>query len=717
MRRGQFLAVLMFAVTMIAGAWGQSSDYPQQPPEQQQPDQGYPQTAQSQGPNDQGPGSQGPGSNDEPAQRSEGPAPDVARISLMKGDVSQQRGDTGDWTATSVNAPVMRGDQVATGDNARTEIQLDSTNIVRLAGHSQLKLADLSRGRIQLQVAQGYASYTMLRGNESDVEIDTPNVSVHPTRAGRYRVQVMADDQTDVIVREGEAEITTPEGSTRVKEGDLITIRGRDNPEYRVSAAPAKDDWDQWNRDRDNAVYNSPSVSNTNHNYTGVNDLDNNGRWVYVPGYGNVWQPYQQASWAPYQAGRWVWEPYYGWTWVSSEPWGWAPYHYGRWFLYSGNWCWWPGPVYVGYRPVWSPAFVFFVGFGARPGFAFGFGSIGWFPVGPHDVFYPWYGRGFNRVNVVSVTNINVINRGPFVGPLAVRGRQPFFSNASLVGTNARIRGSITTVSSTDFGRGDFSHRSFGVDERQWREGRVMTANLPVVPSRDNLRVSREGGTPGSVRPLSGGRFYTQHQPPAGPEPFHNQADRVQRVVGSQGINARTGIGEVPRNDRAAGNFGNESRGDVNGRFNRPGGNSVNGNSVNEGPRDNNGWSRFGSPSSRPGGEAGNNSPRSISSPTSRPNDSPMNRNERGSMGGAKPPLELHRPIVTPRQDSRPDTRNDQGYRPQPSRTPDYRNSQPSRGGSPHYSPPPSRSSSSSSHGGSSGRGSHSDSRSSSGHR
>ena len=96
------------------------------------------------------------------------------------------------------------------------------------------------------------------------------------------------------------------------------------------------------------------------------------------------------------------------WTGVSYEPWGWAPYHYGRWFYYGNNWCWWPGPVYVGYRPLWSPAFVFFVGFGHRSGF--GFGSIGWYPVGPHDAFYPWYGRGFNRVNVVNITNIDVVN-------------------------------------------------------------------------------------------------------------------------------------------------------------------------------------------------------------------------------------------------------------------------------------------------------------------
>ena len=267
-------------------------------------------------------------------------------------------------------------------------------------------------------------------------------------------------------------------------------------PEYKVSSAPDKDDWDTWNSERDHVVRDSESVGHTNRYYTGVNDLDSYGRWVYVPGYGNVWQPYQEATWAPYQTGRWVWEPYYGWTWVSYEPWGWAPYHYGRWFYYGNNWCWWPGPVYVGYRPLWSPAFVFFVGFGHHAGF--GFGSIGWFPVGPHDPFYPWYGRGFNRVNVVNITVINNFHgRGGFIAPLAVRGRQPFFSNAHLALTNPRVRGSITSVSAENFGRGGNEGWRHGVEEHELRESRVMTANLPVVPSRESLHA----GSGNAARP------------------------------------------------------------------------------------------------------------------------------------------------------------------------------------------------------------------------
>jgi hypothetical protein len=764
------LAIIVFAVTGLTSiTWGQAQDY--------------------------GDGSNGDAqpSLETSAPRSEGPAPAVARISLIHGDVSTQRGDSGDWGSTSVNAPVVRGDQVATGQDARAEIQLDYANILRLAAHSQAKIADLTPRRIQVQVGQGYASYTMFKGSEADVEIDSPNVAVRPLRPGRYRVQVNSDSETDVIVREGEAEITTPQGSTRVHAGEIISIRGTDEPEYKVSSAPGKDDWDIWNSDRDHVVRDAQSWGHTNRYYTGVNDLDEHGRWIYVPGYGNVWQPYQEATWAPYQTGRWVWEPYYGWTWVSYEPWGWAPYHYGRWFYYGNNWCWWPGPVYVHYRPIWSPAFVFFVGFGHRSGF--GFGSIGWFPVGPHDPFYPWYGRGFNRVNVVNITNITVINnfrgRGGYIAPLAVRGRQPYFSNARLALTNPRVRGSITSVSAENFGRGGHEGWRHGVEERELRESRVMTANLPVVPSRESLHAGNgNAGAPAGIQTRNSDRFFTRHAPPAArQESFHDQMQRVQRVVGPEAAGATHGNSGGASNANSGQHTFNEGGRRIESGMNNahaPSGGSTsgstNGNSAQDRSRaDHSGWNKFGSPSGHSGGDVGGRSessgnPRSSSGGVNgrERNDHQMNdrqRNDRqindrqmsdhqinsgmshpsdrsagetshapvsggwqkfpssadhgsnsgsgpdhssavdhgsgpgisaadrvdhasrGNSGGnSRPPLDLHRPIVTPREqpgNSSPAQRNEPRYNP------------PAQHNEPRYNPPAPRSESRGSYSGS----------------
>src|SRR6185312_7137116 len=125
---------------------------------------------------------------------SSGPQPDVARISLIHGDVSMQRGDSGDWTAATLNTPLIRGDQVATGDKSRAEVQLDYANVLRLASSSQASIADLTRTRIQLRLANGYAGYSVFKGSEADVEIDTPNVAVRPLKKGRYRVQVNSEE-------------------------------------------------------------------------------------------------------------------------------------------------------------------------------------------------------------------------------------------------------------------------------------------------------------------------------------------------------------------------------------------------------------------------------------------------------------------------------------------------------------------------------------------
>src|SRR5271157_3394578 len=290
-------------------------------------------------------------SGEEPAKTDLG----VARISLIHGDVSTQRGDSGDWSAAVLNQPVMGGDKVSTGDNARAELQLDFANTLRLGANTKANIATFTQKDIQIQLSQGIADYSVSKDSEAEPEIDTPNVSVHPAHQdGVYRIEVQPDGDTLVIVREGEAQIATPQGSAEVHSGEMATVRGDANSaQYKISQASDRDDWDRWNADRDHMIRNASSWRHTNRYYTGTQDLDSYGRWQNVPDYGDVWVPNEPDDWAPYRNGNWVY-----------EPWGWAPYHYGRWFSYGGGWAWWPGPVYAGgyYRPFWAPAYVSFWG-------------------------------------------------------------------------------------------------------------------------------------------------------------------------------------------------------------------------------------------------------------------------------------------------------------------------------------------------------------------
>ena len=475
---------------------------------------------------------------------SEEPETGVARVSLINGDVSTMRGDSGDWVATGVNAPLVRGDKVSTGARSRAEIELDSSNVLRIDQRTEAKLADLSRTHIQIQVAQGTVSFTVFKGTEAEVEIDTPNVAVHPLGEGHYRIQVNTSAETEVTVRNGQAEVSTPQGNTTIEKGDLIQIRGTDNPEYQIVKAPGRDEWDNWNRERDHDIADARSWGYTNRNYTGAHDLDRYGRWVHAPEYGWVWSPEEGPDWVPYRDGRWVWEPYWGWTWASYEPWGWAPYHYGRWFYSGDSWCWWPGFVTASFVPVWSPGWVTFVGFGfgrhfsSGFGFGFGFGSLGWFPVGPCDPFFPWFGFGnsFNVVNVTNITNIhNITNvtNSAVVQPLAGPGTLPGGSNAQAAMSNIHVRRAVTTVSPEQFAKGVVPRNAQTMSPQQFRQAQMVTGRLPVVPTHESLRTVNRPVNQASLpaRANGGEHFFTNRQPPAGPASFKEQAAQVRQMV------------------------------------------------------------------------------------------------------------------------------------------------------------------------------------------
>jgi Family of unknown function (DUF6600)/FecR protein len=600
-------------------------------------------------------------SQDQPSQDSgaaaqDQSAPSVARISMVQGDVSTMIGDGGQWAATTVNAPIQRGNKISTGDNARTEVQLDYANVLRLDQNSQANVADLTRSRIQLQLSQGNANFDVLEGSEAESEIDTPNVAVHPNQAGTYRIEVDPDTgDTIVIVRKGEAEVSTSQGSTTVDEGQMITIQGTDNPEYQVNDAPARDEWDKWNQDRDNEILHAQSWKHTDKYYTGTQDLDRNGRWSNVPGYGDVWSPDAGPDWAPYQDGRWVWEPYYGWTWVSYEPWGWAPYHYGRWFTYDDSWYWWPGPVYAGYYPVWAPAYVSFFGFGwGQFSFGFGYRSIGWCPIGPHDSYYPWYGRGFH--NSYNAVNFNFGRDGRYlegrqiaraIPPLARGGRYPRMSNIQGAYNNTRALRGFTTVSSQDFRNGRVPRNATRINASALRQGRLIQGGVPAAPTRQSF--SPTGRL--IARPTTAGRsqsFFSSTRTMAGAQRFSPRNSSVQFENRTGAARPRSGWQRfgTTNSPRVFTNDNVQSRRNGIAQFSRVPGQSR----PASRPAPANGWQRFSQramPATR--GQGNFSAPRSQATPSgwnrfsNRPSSSPAPRSN------FRPPAGRSKPIVTQR--------------------------------------------------------------------
>ncbi|HVA17757.1 MAG TPA: hypothetical protein VMV59_08610, partial [Candidatus Dormibacteraeota bacterium] len=81
-----------------------------------------------------------PDQGDQQSQDATQVKPAVGRLSVVQGDVSMQRGDSGDWVAATVNTPLEAGDRVSTGNGGRAEVQLDYADVIRLDENSTIKI-------------------------------------------------------------------------------------------------------------------------------------------------------------------------------------------------------------------------------------------------------------------------------------------------------------------------------------------------------------------------------------------------------------------------------------------------------------------------------------------------------------------------------------------------------------------------------------------------
>lgn len=323
------------------------------------------------------------------------PVSRVARLSFVDGDVSFLRAGVTEWAPAVENLPLLAGDQIFTGPGARAEIQLARDNYIRLSESTELTITDLSDSAAQFEITEGTAIIRIERLATvfHRFEVDTPNSAVLVKQDGLFRVEVRGEKDSELIVRRGEAEVSTEEGAFRVRDGHKLLIDTATAGRLELAVDNSPDDWDRWSYDRDTTIAKTSadlapdyvtSYETDNSDLYGVSDLSSYGTWTNYSSYGQCWIPRVGADWAPYRSGQWLWIPATGWTWLSSEPWGWAPYHYGRWSQLSGiGWAWIPGfgSSYRGYGHRdyhWRPALVHFFNSPTPRG-----NYVGWYPLAP----------------------------------------------------------------------------------------------------------------------------------------------------------------------------------------------------------------------------------------------------------------------------------------------------------------------------------------------
>ena len=453
------------------------------------------------------------------AQDQGDPPADVARIAVISGSVSyhqpgSQAQGSPEWEQAQQNYPLAPGSGVWTEPRSHAAVDVAGARI-HLDGSSQLEVTAINQGQVQLAVGQG-AAYVHVYPGVSGVnfEIDTAHGAAHISQPGQYEI-VAGDDQhpASVSVIEGQAQFVGQSANLVLQPGqrgdiapDNTASTGAVQPDDFVRSVQA-DEQPYQQQVAQTAQYVSPQQ-------TGYQDLARYGQWSQAPQYGAVWYPQQVASgWAPYRYGHWAYVAPWGYTWVDDAPWGFTPFHYGRWVQISGRWGWLPGERVV--HPVYAPALVSFFGnLGGGVGIDV---SVGWVPLGPQEVYVPYYRHSDRYVREVNVTNvrnqttiINVVNKKTVIN----YNNYVNYRGATSVSRNVMAGGRAVGPA---YGKHD--NKQF---DQQWAH------------AKPEQEVTFKPQYNGNQKPANGPKFSQQNQSKQNGQPKWQQNNQPQAKQGGQ---------------------------------------------------------------------------------------------------------------------------------------------------------------------------------------
>jgi len=444
----------------------------------------------------------------------------VARLGYIEGSVSFQPAGEDEWVQAVPNRPMTTGDKIWADRDSRVELQLGSA-VIRVGENTGASFLNLDDHSVQLQLSSGAVNVRVRRLDpDDDFEIDTPNLAFTISEPGSYRLNASGDGSyTVVALRAGGGQATGNGQTYTLHAGQQGSFSGTDSLNADVEDLAGPDPFDNWAYARDRRYDDSRSAQYLSRDVVGYEDLDQYGDWRDDPSYGHVWYPHIEAGWAPYHTGHWDWIPPWGYTWVDDSPWGYAPFHYGRWVTVGGRWGWIAGPPTV--RAVYAPALVVFIGGG--PG-GWG-GNVGWFPLGPREVYVPPYqvSRGYmNQVNI-SNTTVNV-TQVTNVYNTTIINKTTTITNITYA--NRNVQGAVVVVPQRAFaGAQPVAHAAVAMNAQQLASAPV-SARVAVVPTQQAVlgaRASTAGHVSAPPAAVMNRAVIARRTPPPPPVSFAKQ--------------------------------------------------------------------------------------------------------------------------------------------------------------------------------------------------
>lgn len=333
----------------------------------------------------------------------------VGQLSLIEGEVWLKDSSNNERFMASLNWPITENTALETGYEARAEIRIGSSTL-RLAADTRVYFDQLDDQSIRIRLENGSLALRFKNPEKArETLVLVPSGNIVFMDSGRYRIDIDAWANTQLTSFSGNVRFDGKYSSFQIPSGRRFELSSDGSSRFTENFADSFSDWVTARDKADDRLVTSSYVSPE---MTGYEVLAEHGIWEVSTSYGPVWYPrYVQTGWAPYRYGRWISLHPWGRTWVDAAVWGFAVSHYGRWAYIGNRWGWIPGDYTP--RPVWAPALVAWAqGPHWSASVNVGSASVGWVPLGPKEVFIPYYQcppTYWKRVNYPYVRETRII--------------------------------------------------------------------------------------------------------------------------------------------------------------------------------------------------------------------------------------------------------------------------------------------------------------------
>ncbi len=146
-------------------------------------------------------------------------------INAITGQADVHAKGESEWQQLSITDDLDAGDRVRTANDGRVEILLNPGSYLRVGGDSEVELSNNTLDNLELRLLRGTAivEATGADGLELNINISTPHTKLAIVRQGLYRLNVVPNDATELIVRKGRV-ILNDDSHTKVKGGNKVVF-------------------------------------------------------------------------------------------------------------------------------------------------------------------------------------------------------------------------------------------------------------------------------------------------------------------------------------------------------------------------------------------------------------------------------------------------------------------------------------------------------------